>query len=90
MPVVLVVAGVLVGVFCRREPEPEYGGKRLSECVMAYADCIGKREREFAPRTYRDGGTGLRLKAEMKGIETERFADRKMDTKFTGMGLNRS
>src|SRR6266481_5413363 len=36
--VVLVVAGVLVGVFAGREREPEYGGKRLSEWVEMYAD----------------------------------------------------
>src|SRR6266404_2982002 len=34
--VVLVVAGVLVAVFARREREPEYGGKRLSEWVRQY------------------------------------------------------
>ena len=28
---VVLVAGVLVAVFARREREPEYGGKRLSE-----------------------------------------------------------
>src|SRR5882672_6888759 len=33
MLAVLVVGGVLVGVFARREREPEYGGKRLSEWV---------------------------------------------------------
>ena len=32
---VLVLAGVLVAV-CRREREPEYGGKRLSEWVENY------------------------------------------------------
>jgi hypothetical protein len=34
MMAVLVVGGVLVTVFGRREREPEYGGKRLSEWVM--------------------------------------------------------
>src|SRR5580765_6800100 len=33
MLVVLVLGGVLVAVFGRREREPEYGGKRLSEWV---------------------------------------------------------
>jgi len=37
MVVVLVVAGVLVAVFARREREPEYGGKRLSEWVEEYS-----------------------------------------------------
>ena len=31
MLVVLVLGGVLVAVFGRREREPEYGGKKLSE-----------------------------------------------------------
>jgi hypothetical protein len=34
--VVVVLAGVLVAVF-RRDREPEYGGKRLSEWVDGYA-----------------------------------------------------
>jgi len=36
MVVVLVVGGVLVGIFARREREPEYGGKRLGEWVRGY------------------------------------------------------
>jgi len=34
---VLVVGGVLVAVFARREREPEYGGKKLSEWVRLYS-----------------------------------------------------
>ena len=43
------VGGVLVAVFARREREPEYGGKRLSEWVEGFAIfdlrfSIGKKE----------------------------------------------
>src|SRR6266566_2390924 len=35
---VLAVGGVLVAVFARREREPAYGGKRLSEWVETFTD----------------------------------------------------
>src|SRR5437764_14424345 len=61
MLVVLAVVGVLVAVFSRREREPEYGGKRLSQWVEGYATSIimdGKRKpTEEAANAIRQAGT---------------------------------